>query len=261
MWNRFTIATNIVQFVLSRMHRLRTKTPKSTTSLSILSPHYARFQFNNLIEFLNTGISRIPNPDANAVSIWKTVDRSDVQYHLKSLIAQWMACGQNLNKLFRRNQGLIQNCTNGRTLLIPNRDGVPQLAWSPVLKDDIKNPVERAALTHFAQLLVNPLALILGGPCARCGNFYAKKTMRQKTYCSRNCGSSSTALLATRKRRDEAKLEKIRRAEKEIRKWTLARSREPWKKWISARTANQITVKWLTRAVHDGLIAQPPSGN
>lgn len=239
------------------MPRVKQDRRKETLFLSILSPHYARFQFNNLLELLNTGTSKIPNPDANALSIWKVVDRSDVQRRLKRLISQWLECDQNLSKLFRRSPILAHNCGNGKTFLMPNRDGNPQLAWSPVLSDGITIPVERAALTHFVQFIVNPLAPTLGGPCARCGNFYEKKTKRQKTYCSRNCGSASTALLATRKRRGEAKLEKIQRAQKEIWKWDMARPPQPWKKWVSARTANEITVKWLTRAARDGLIARP----
>lgn len=260
MWNRFAIAIKIWYFALSIMQRPKREHTQQSTSLSILSPNYARFQFNDLLEFLNTGISRIANPDATAGSIWKTVDRSDVQRRFKSFVVQWMECGQNLNSLFRRNRILAENCMHGKTLLIPDRDGVPQLAWSPILSDDMTIPVERAALTHFTRLVVNPLALTLAGPCARCGRFYAKRTKRQKAYCSRSCGLASTALIATRKRRDEAKLEKIQRAEREIREWTRVHSHEPWKKWVSARTANQITVKWLTRAVREGLIARPLGG-
>lgn len=239
------------------MRRPRRKDSKQTTHLSILSPSYAKFQLNNLLELLNKGTSKIPNPDADSDSIWKVVDKSDVQRRLKSLVSQWMECDQNLSKLFRRSPTLAHNCANGKTFLIPNRDGIPQLAWSPVLSDGITIPVERTALTHFVQLIVNPLAPTLGGPCARCGNFYAKKTKRQNTYCSKNCGSASTALLATRKRRDEAKVEKIQWAQKEIWNWDEARPPQPWKKWVSARTRGEITVKWLTRAAGEGLIARP----
>ena len=108
------------------MPRSKRKHTTQSTSLSILSPDYAKFQFNELLEFLNTGISRIPNPDPNAGSIWKTVDRSDVQIRLKSFIEQLMEDGQNLNKLFRRNPLLAQNCTHGRCLC---QTAMASLSW------------------------------------------------------------------------------------------------------------------------------------
>jgi hypothetical protein len=43
----------------------------------------------------------------------------------------------------------------------------------------------------------------------RCDKFYVKKTKRQKTYCSRACGTFSTALLAPQKRREAAYAKKL----------------------------------------------------
>ncbi len=64
----------------------------------------------------------------------------------------------------------------------------------------------------FAHLVTNPLCEKLAGPCARCGDYFAKKRASQKVYCSRRCGNAATALARTREKLDEKHKDKIEQA-------------------------------------------------
>lgn len=180
-----------------------------------------------------------------------------MQQELHRLIAEWNKSGPNLDKLFKQNPDLQESCTRGTTLLIPTRDGVAQLAWTPDRTGPLNSPQKEAALSCFAQFLVNPLALKLGGPCARCGKFYIKNTTRQKTYCSGRCGTARTALSATQQRRQAGYAKKLLMAQQAVEQYGKARSRKGWKEWVLARTKGEITDKWLTRAVNLGRLAPP----
>jgi predicted lipoprotein with Yx(FWY)xxD motif len=88
--------------------------------------------------------------------------------------------------------------------------------------------------------------------------FYIKNTKRQKTYCSRQCGTANTALTATQKRRQLEYSRKLMIAQRAIEQWSKKGSpRTSWKKWVTARTKNEITQQWLTRAVNSGKLAAP----
>jgi hypothetical protein len=143
-------------------------------------------------------------------------------------------------------------------MLIPNRDGVAQLAWFPRAAGHKNASQKDAALSRFIAFLVNPLAPTLGGPCERCGRFYIKNTKRQKTYCSRVCGTADTALTATQKRRQAGYSRKLMIAQRATEQWSTKGSpRTSWKKWVTAHTKKEITQQWLTRAVNSGKLAAP----
>jgi Amidohydrolase family len=151
---------------------------------------------------LNSSEAKIPCKLNDSHWDWQIVDRTEMQQELRRLIAEWNRSGPNLQRLFKQDPDLQEKCTRGTTLLIPTRDGVAQLAWTPHRANHKNFSQKDAALEHFIEFLVNPLALKLGGPCERCARFYIKSTKRQKTYCSRRCGMGRTALSATQKRRE-----------------------------------------------------------
>lgn len=117
----------------------------------------------------------------------------------------------------------------------------------------------KEALRLFIELLLNPDCDKLAGPCPRCGNYYICRSARNKVYCSRSCGTRTTALAATRKRRDEEHADKLLRAAEGAREWTTARTKKEWKPWVSGRHPD-ITAKFLTRAVNNGELKPPTKG-
>lgn len=192
---------------------------------------------------------------------WRNTDSTDAQQELRRLIAEWNRSGPNLLKLFKENPELQASCSEGTTHLIPNRDGVAQLAWFPRVKGHKNRSQKDAALSCFIQFLVNPLATSLGGPCERCERFYIKNTKRQKKYCSPRCGTAVTALSATQRRRKASYSRKLMIAERAMAQWSKRNSaRMPWKKWVKAHTNNEITEQWLTRAVNSGKLDAPVAG-
>lgn len=129
------------------------------------------------------------------------------------------------------------------------------LQLGPRFKWDTGPPEKRARML-FGRLLLVPECEKLAGPCPRCGRYFIKKTLKQKLYCSRSCGSRESAEVATYKRREEEHAEKLTRAMKTTALWNPRRSRQSWKEWVSSRHPD-ITPKWLTRAVHRGELTDP----
>jgi hypothetical protein len=174
---------------------------------------------------------------------------------LRSLVKVWHKSGPNLAKMLKDDGVLDARVKHGRTILVPTRTGKGHLLWLPAPRD--VNPLswKDQALSHFMDLIVNPQWHKLGGPCERCGKYYVKKTARQKVYCSRRCGSANTAMASTRRKREEQRADKMRRAQAAADNWAKVRTRQPWKWWVSVQT--KITVKWLTRAVNRGDLRVP----
>src|SRR5439155_24780289 len=112
------------------------------------------------------------------------------------------------------------------------------------------------ALILFFVFTLNSEWERLGGPCDRCARYYIKKTIRNKRYCSRRCGSMATAIASTRRRLDQEQKEKLHRAEVALRVYAKANTRLAWKDWISLNVPG-ITRKWLTRAVNAGKLKVP----
>jgi hypothetical protein len=123
---------------------------------------------------------------------WQEMDVTERQKELRRLVAMWEKTNRNLDKLFKQNPDLQESCVSGKTMLIPSRDGVAQLAWLPDLRGWHSTPQKTEALRLFIGLLVNPLSRFLGGPCARCGRYFAKTDPRQKTHCSRRAATLKT---------------------------------------------------------------------
>lgn len=117
---------------------------------------------------------------------------------------------------------------------------------------------DEEALRFFLLLVTNPLCDKLTGPCVRCKKYFVRDSAKNTRYCSRSCATRSTALTATKKRRQEEHADKLLRASEAARQWTAARTRLNWKQWVATKcTASEITVKFLTRAVNKGELEEP----
>jgi len=111
------------------------------------------------------------------------------------------------------------------------------------------------AIRFFLLLITNPYSSRLAGPCARCGEYYLRKRISQKVYCSRRCGNVTTATARTREQRKQKHADKLRRSRAAIEKWTRTRTKY-WKTWVT-KLEPDITPKFLTRAVNKGELKAP----
>jgi hypothetical protein len=212
-----------------------------------------------LVYNLNTPKTRVDSPSAHH-QLLKTdapliYDFTEMHLELKRLVTVWVQSGPNLRKMFDEDPELKRRTMHGRTLLIPTRTGRGHLSWLPDPPGLDPYSQKDQALMHFMDLIANPEWELLGGPCARCGKYYLKKTKRQKAYCSRTCGAAATAIPATKKRRELEHAAKISRAQRSIAKWSESKRSMKWKEWVSNKT--KYTVKWLTRAANNGQLKPP----
>jgi hypothetical protein len=168
-----------------------------------------------------------------------------------------MSSGPDLIQMFKKEPELEPWVRYGRTILYPVHDGRGHLDWIPEIGSSGRPPYSKQALQDFMILITNPLWEYLGGPCARCGDYYLKKVRRQKIYCSRNCGAEATAVATTRRRRQQEHADKVRYAQNAIADWSKAKSRLGWKEWVSNETG--YTARWITRAVTNDAL-KPPDG-
>jgi hypothetical protein len=96
----------------------------------------------------------------------------------------------------------------------------------------------------------------LAGPCPRCGRYFLRKTVKQKVYCSRNCGSLASARASTLKRRNDEHAQKLLRASEAAAMWNPQNTRRGWKEFVSSKHPD-MTPKFLTRAVNRGELHDP----
>lgn len=228
---------------------------RSEVRLSILSPQYSRFVFQRTLDALNSASERQPVWVNDTEWKFQAVDCKERQQELRSLIRKWKKAGRNLNRLFKENSDLAESCTRGTTILIPDRNGFPQLSWSPDLQHCDATPQRRGALLYFAEFIVCPLSRSLEGPCKRCGGYYGKQDPRQTTYCSKRCSSSDTAMTATQRRRDQAYAEKLAPVQKWVLSWQAKARRGDWKAWVAARSG--VDRRFISQAVTRGRLAPP----
>jgi hypothetical protein len=174
---------------------------------------------------------------------------------LRKLVTDWQRSGPNLRKMLASHEKLAVRARRGSTFLVPTENGNGYLGWEPI---GFGSPVgwDGVALRHFVCLVVHREWWRLGGPCARCGQYYVKRRTSQKTYCSRRCGFAATATAVTKARRVRIHDEKLRRARMWARKWTRSRTRLDWKKW-TALSERSLSPQFLTRAVHNGELQEP----
>jgi hypothetical protein len=165
------------------------------------------------------------------------------------------ASDPNLQTLFAQNPKLKLRTKHGVTLFYPTQAGRGHLDWVPNPAGVSRHSAEREVLEDFMTLISNPRWELLGGPCARCGDYFLKHTKRQKVYCSRICSSAATAIPAMKRKRQEEQARKIRFAQECIAEWGTTKRRLGWKEWVSNETG--FTVRWIARAINNRIL-QPP---
>ncbi len=177
---------------------------------------------------------------------------------LRKIVHAWWKSGPNLQK-FRLANPKVSADADSLSSRIP-----VELYWGnsgnatflhTVLDQPGSTPYGEA-IRFFLLLITNPYANKLAGPCARCGNYYLKKRVSQKIYCSRRCGNATTATVRTREQRIQTHADKLGRSRAAIQKWATTRTKLDWKQWVSRRERD-ITSKFLTRAVNKGELKVP----
>lgn len=256
----YEINNCLIRTIMNR-HKLLKRIDHAGMRISILNPSYARLQLQSVLDGLNLESENRPHAFENTRWVWRQVDVTERQIELRRLVAMWEKANRNLEKLFKESPGLKLTCMSGTTMLIPSRDGAAQLAWSPDLRGWQSTAQKTEARKFFIGLLVNPLSLSLGGPCARCRKYFEKTNPRNKTYCGRKCGSGKTALGSTQARRAKQKNTMLEAAKRASIEWRGNRNRKTWEDFVLRRVneclRDPVTVKWVTRAVNNGELIRP----
>lgn len=175
---------------------------------------------------------------------------------LRDLVQRWQSSGPDLEKFHRDNPTTWADVQQYRKtnppMLLPSRgSGGASLIESPFPG----NTPYQEAVRFFIMLILNPEWERLAGPCARCGNYYIRRTALNKAYCSRSCGTRATALAATKRKREEERAAKLHRVDKLCQQWRTTRTKKDWKSWICVQ--RDITKSFLTRAVNNGDLNPP----
>ena len=199
-----------------------------------------------------------PLPSPRPPNGWdhESEEYGPTQIELYRLVTAWRDSGPNVSKLFQTESGLVVPALNIRAMLMPTGTSQGKLV---LLEGGRRKGSEKARLTAFdlfLGFLLNPFNQQLGGPCARCGRYFVKKTKRTVSiYCTAKCGNRSTSKLANQKRRLAEREERIATVRRAIRDWQNAKSRVPWKEWVSKKTL--VSKNWITRALRSGEILEP----
>jgi len=188
------------------------------------------------------------------------------------LMAKLKECGGNLQKMMTDDPELAEVVAKVCvTRWMPSKTGMAHLVLQPSW-EHILTPgqVDRMRPERYAALLfhvgtLNPEWDKLAGPCKwkHCNKYFLLKGKRRTAYCSRRCCQRASAANCTRKRLKAAHKEKLRVAAELAGKWTTARTKDGWKRWVSKQPAGvreEITPKFLTRAVNHYGLVEPKKG-
>jgi|SRR5665213_1324229 len=186
---------------------------------------------------------------------FETWDFTPFRDALRKLVKEWQDSGPNMELMIARNPTLWQKIENVLIELKPTNTGAVKVELAAIPPEEKFSDFERFVHAFFLLLIMSPYWNRLGGPCARCGNYYVKKTIRQKVYCSKRCGLMETSIETNRRRRNEQHKQKVKKALEVISKWESTRTRKSWKVWVSERTG--FTRIWLTRALSRGDLHEP----
>lgn len=213
---------------------------------------WARIQLKEVIDALN-GPKIKASKSGKREKVFRSVRLpfSEMELELRRLVTAWDNSKRNLRVLFKADPDLEEQTKYGQTILYTTPSGGSYLEWTPVAGREAESP-QQEALYYFMHLITNPLWSELGGPCARCGKYFLKKTERPRMYCSRKCGAAITATDAVRMFRQREHVRKLERARKSIERWCTRNRRMTCKDWVAADT--HLTRHWLTRAENNGAL-------
>lgn len=217
-------------------------------------------ELGRIVAALNTPSARWAYPVGHAMDALGlgTLHSSKGVGPLRHCVEAWQNSGPDLRKFAKLHPELwayVRQPWSGlgdKPFLIATDSGMAEVVW-PCAQSPSS---EQEALKYFVSLITNPLWARLGGPCARCGKYYVRRTAHDpKVYCSRSCGTKNSAIAATKKARAKEHAEKLQRAQKSIEQWRSTGTKLDWKEWVSRR--GDITSKFLTRAVNRGELTTP----
>ncbi len=218
-------------------------------------PWLAEQQIHEIVATLNPTITQARPATRPMINLERArkiaLPFSEQQLELRRLVFEWQASGPNLRSFFAQNPALKDWSMQGRMTLWPSDSGRGHLGWS---SDTETRSQKEEALNQFMELISNPRWVLLGGPCRECGIFYIKNTKRQKAYCSRACGSKSTAKTTQRAKRKLESTRKIAIAQKEIDRIGAGGD---WKQVVASRTGYEL--RWITRSVNNKSLRVPKS--
>jgi hypothetical protein len=215
----------------------------------------AELQIRDLVKTMNSFKSKTAiSANPKSVKVVR-VTLTQTQEELRLLVERWMRSGPNLRKMFTEMPELEGMTRYGVTTFWPTETGRGHLEWVARPSENVKLTPKEEAVQDFMTLIANPYWWRLGGPCARCNDYYWRKDKRHKVYCSRNCSALDTALSATKRARQRAHEVKIKEAQAAIDKWCEGKHKGDWKKWVEHRTRGKndkdwCSVLWLTRWVN-----------
>jgi hypothetical protein len=226
------------------------------------NPELAVAQIKDLVKWLNGPTIKVAPAASPKATRRLRLDPNPSELQLRALVQEWQESGPNLNELFKKWPELKAMTLYGTTTFWPTDSGRGHLDWNAAPAKIEAAASERAALADFMLLISNPLWHRLGGPCARCGDYFYKERSNHNTYCGRECSGAQTATNATKRARERLHQTKIKLAQNAIREWTQAKRRGDWKHWVASRTSSKrlelrCTVRWITRWVNNGELRPP----
>ncbi len=190
--------------------------------------------------------------------VWRDAEPGDHE-KLKRLVQAWLDSGPDFSKmklsrdsragstdtLRLQVEAAIQTqfffpAGTGRAYIliepkkVPVSRDAPEYVGNEFIKH-LKCRFRDVSLAHvfFARLITNEMWDYFGGPCARCGRYYVKKTIRQKVYCQNDCGPKATSKQCKQRQATKDAEAKLAVAVSLWSRWDQmsAIQRAPWRDW------------------------------
>lgn len=185
----------------------------------------------------------------------------DDRAKLLELVQAWQKSGPNLFKMKMPagcTMNLLDMVGNCRVYAVPTRG--PRLFSAINYSPPSWTAWDRAA-AQFLRLISDPHCDRFGGPCAHphCGKYFIRAGAKPKRYCSSECASDAGAREATKRTREEAHADKIKRAQEAIDRWNPRRSKI-WQEFV-IKNCPDTSKKFLTRAVNNEELRPPSQGS
>jgi hypothetical protein len=175
---------------------------------------------------------------------------------LRSLVEEWKSSGPDTELMKKKNPSLWEKIKHVTVSIQPTNNGAVKIEPAGIPRENQGLSDDDSFVYGFFLLLIMCRHWQrLGGPCARCGNYYIKHTSRQKVYCSKQCGVRRTSVDCNRQRRQDERREKLKRVRKLIMDWQTLGSKGDWKRWVANKSG--LSAYWLTRAVNKDEIDEP----
>ncbi len=184
-------------------------------------------------------------------------------YHfLQLLVDSWMAAQCNYTQWARSNPEFLDRINNAIkefTLELTGSGGTAKVVLrKPIAGWDPNFHADQQAAKLFLDFITSPLYDRIG-QCRRCSRYFVNVTgYWKKVYCSGKCATRHTALISMRARRRMERSEKLKKCRRGLEAYArLKKAPKNWKDYVSKKAG--VTPKFITRAVNNGELPQPPS--